>query len=598
MPTTTLLAASDAMVSSSFPTKNYAGLAWLQLNSSPSDRVGYVYFNQPFPLGVTILSATLTGKQRGAAVGGSRTLSVRRAATSWAESKIVSGGRPTATGATAARTLGDSAVDGRPWVWDVKAAMQEVSDGAAWFGFRIDSNNATIIKLHSRESDIDDPWTLEVQWSDAPAPPSRLSPSAGRSISVARPTLRFDFADVSGDTSMGGFQVEVSTSTSFTSPAFASGAVDSDVPQWTLGGDLTTGVTYYWRVQVKDAAGVWSGWSDTASFKRTAKPVVTITSPAASPANIVYTPTPTFSWTVAGQKAYQLFLVDPADETRVLWSSDKVDSTVTSYTLPVSENLLLTNGQSYRLIVRVWDAVARESIPEENVYIDTARTFSFGTSSSTTGVTGVVAVPDAELPFVTVSWSRASAPDEGFPIMVNGAPFTVVDAADASTGGTGYSYELRGLTPDAEATIGVAAQDSGAMSAISTTQATPTGTGFWLYSLEPDGPVVPIKVREDGSVRPVSEDPSEATAIFRSAGAHFPAMVSSVVRTPEGGGAGWLDVSDLPDWLAITSPRVSTIGMLVVRTVKRVQVYNVVTGYADEQWSDTLPVQFDYIEVG
>lgn len=591
MTTTKVLAASDAMVSSGYPTKNYGGSAVLNLSALPSSRQAFVFFNQPFPRGVEILSATLRMYQKGSSSGGTRKVTVQRVASAWVEARVTYDNRPTATGPVAEVSKGNSTVDGREWAFDVKAAMQQVSDGASWDGFRLVSDNATNFAFYGREGAGAYTPTLEVTWSDAPSAPIELSPSAGRSISVTRPTLRCDFFDPDGD--LTAVQFQVSTTDSFTAPAFDSGELPAELPEWKLTGDLVDGLAYYWRARVKDAAGLWSPFSETALFYRTGKPVVTITSPS-SGSPVIYESTPTFSWVVPSltQVAYQVLVVNPLDTADVILNSTKVTSQSTAYTVSAANQLVLTPGGSYRLVVRVWDDVARESIPEEPAYVEVAQDFTFGTSGAVAGVTGLSVVVAAESPFATLEFQRSTAPDS-FMVVEGGEVIAVLDPDDIFVSGTTYRYVDRRVTPGSSRTWGVAARVGAQTSDFSTTSGTAKPEGVWLYDLQGSDAVCIWGIEDPEGM--VSSEASEDTAVFKPVGSANPVLITQAIRGPEGDVKGTINRSDLAAWNRLTARRAVTLGMTRVDLVQKVQVFNTWRDHADEFDQDIIPIAFDFV---
>lgn len=593
MTKTNLMAASDVMVSSGYPTQNYGSKDSLQINGSPRTRRSFLFFNQPFPIGVQVLSATLRVYQKGAATGGNRTLSVQRAETGWKESTVTWKTAPESTGTPVDRPLGNSSTDGREWTFDVKAHMQAVANGSAWHGFRISSDNETMIGLYSRVGKTAFRPRLEVEWVERPRTPVHLSPSAGRSVSVARPTLRCDYQNPEDD--LDGVNFQVSTSPTFASIAFNSGELAVALPEWQLSGDLAIGTTYYWRARVKDAAGYWSAWSETAVFKRTAKPTVSITSPSSS-SPVVHESMPTFSWAVSGnaQQAYQLFIVDAENLTKVLWTSGKLASTESEQRLPAAQQLLLQPSGSYRLVLRLWDAVARETIPEESPYVEVARNFSFETSSSTPGVTDLSLKTDPESPFVTLEFKRDAAP-EAFLIIEAGTAIDLVDPDDIHVSGTTYRYVDRSVGPRHTRTWGVAARVGNSTSNFATVTGRSEPAGVWLYDLDgPNAICIWGAGEPDGMV---SSAASEETSIFKPAGSPNPVLISQAIRGPEGEVKGEISRSDLAAWNNLTARRAVTLGLTRVDLAQKVQIYDTWRDQANEFDTNTIPIKFSFVVI-
>src|SRR5690606_10791352 len=127
---------------------------------------------------------------------------------------------------------------------------------------------------------------LEIEWSDAPQAPTDLSPSGGRCVSIAKPTLRFDFTDNRGSTKIQACQVQIDDiDDDWSSVIFDSGTVPVEEPELDLartdmpGGvfdGLSGGQEVRWRVRVQDGSGQWSQWSEGRRFKRDVKGTLTI----------------------------------------------------------------------------------------------------------------------------------------------------------------------------------------------------------------------------------------------------------------------------------------------------------------------------------
>lgn len=600
MTVNTLLAAADSRVVSSKPTQNLGGESNLLVSASPTTRISFFFANQPFPLGVTVLSAKLRLYQKGAATGGTRTVSVQRnsaqnadGSTDWSESKVTYNSRPLGTSGISQVTQGNSSTDGRLWEFDVTWLMQQVSDGAPWYGFRITSDNATTLYFYSKEAANDFVPVLEVEWSDAPDAPTMLAPGAGRSISVARPTLRFDFSTDDEDGSLAGIQVQVNTSNSFTSPAIDSGQIAASAAEWTLPSDLTLGATYYWRARVQSSSGLWSAWSAVDSFKRTAKPTVAITNPSGG--STLYDPTPTFSWTVTGgtQVARQLFLVDPANPSDILWTSGKETASSTSYTLPQSQQLLMTPGSSYRLVLKVWDSVAREAIPEEPANTRVTSDFTLGTSGSS-AITAFT-VSSTGTPFALLQWTYSGAAPDAFVVIEGGKIIAQVDPADAFVSGTTYQYEDRRVKPGQTRTWGVAEKISGTTKIPVTETGKVEPEGVWLYELFKGGAAVQIGGAPDPTDM-LRAEVVESTAVFEPPGAKNAVTITQARLGRRWSGVrGTVTSAQADAWDTIASKRAITLGLTATDMAIKVRIFNT---YRDqrEEFGDEFMVGFDAIE--
>ncbi|MDD4281549.1 MAG: Ig-like domain-containing protein, partial [Candidatus Methanofastidiosa archaeon] len=102
-------------------------------------------------------------------------------------------------------------------------------------------------------------WTFTID-NTPPGVPTIIGPSGGDTITDSTPTLSWNaVADAST------YDVQVSTSNTFSSTAYAASDLSGTSHTIPAGSALANG-TYYWRVQAVDAASNESGWSATASF--------------------------------------------------------------------------------------------------------------------------------------------------------------------------------------------------------------------------------------------------------------------------------------------------------------------------------------------
>lgn len=603
MTTVTQLVASDTQVREIAPTRNYAGLTYLTVSNAGSNRrIFYIYFSRPFPLGATIVSATLKFYQTASATGGSRVLDTRLLAGPYQESKLTWDNRPSSVGATASSgALGDGGGVGREWPVDVTALMQSVSDGAGWYGLSVATTNTTPLSFFSREAAQFQP-ILEIEWADEPGIPSVLAPSNGRAVSVARPILRFDFSDVSGDTSMAGYQLQMNLGAEdAVSPDYDSGVVAANVPEHLVTFDVAAAEVWFWRSQTQDAAGLWSGWSDWVSFTRTAKPTLTITNPAVAPDDFVSESTPPISWTATGQVAYQVFITDPVDTTEVLWTSGKVTSTDNSVTLPDLVTPILSPGGTYSVTVRVWDGVERESTPGDPVFVEASRVFTFDLSVSVTPVSSFTVTGAAPRPEAVLGWTRATAPDS-FTILRDGV--TVAEnlvPADLLVSGTTYEYVDTAAPPRGAghewsvlAVVGGVSSDSNPTASL-----TLSPEGIWLS--KPDGSLS-LLIGGDG----FTAEPHEDSTVHSPLGATNPVLITQAIHGRRGHVDGFLRAhGDVPgvsvaDWLemwdTIRSVPGQTLNLVLSDTAMKVFIHNALTAPAEE-FADSIPIAFDYCEL-
>jgi hypothetical protein len=481
MPDVTLRNPTDTWANSTKTSKNYATASQLQMGGST--QYAYLFFNRAAPLGAVITSATLTLYRRGTATG-SRTLTARRIASSWKASRLTWANKPGVLSGASPAATDAGTTDGSPVTINVTTLLQAVSDGGAWYGLRIESSDATARAWGSAQNLSQYKPSLTVSWSEAPDSPTQLSPSGGRVVAVAKPVLRCDFTDELGDTSMVALQVQTSTSTDFTTPAFDSGSVATDIPEYDLAPTAWAGFTSslrYWRIRVQDGAGLWSPYSDPASALLVAKGTVTITNPAVSPNDFVSELTPPILWTFSlTQQAWQVRVWAASDPSTLLADSGKRTGTETSWTLPSGTFKSSTIGVTYVVEVRCWDTQNRETTPDVPIYASTTRSFTVSLSGATTAVSGLAAAADANAPRVVLSWTRATAPDSYLITRDGAAVEDDLAAVDALISGTSYQYIDDTALPWRSHQWNVRAVVNGIASSSTTVTATPKQRGIWL----------------------------------------------------------------------------------------------------------------------
>ena len=440
---TILRNATDTCVGSLTPNTNWSTNSRMGI-SAVSTNITYpmIYFAMPFPKGVTILNATLTLTQQND-YAGSVTWSVQRIASAWSASRVTYNNRPGVTGTVVSLTK-SAPVRSTQWSFDVTSLIQSVSNGAAWYGFRLSTTSTAYNWIWSTQAPTSGVRpVLSISWADNPKAPTQLYPSGGRAVSLAKPTLQCNFVDVSGDTTMQAIQVQLDTPGTFTTPLFDSGTVLTSVPELDLSTTAFAGLaadqTVYWRARVQDGAGLWSNWSAPTTFVRKTRGTLTLNNPAVSPNNFVSEATPPIDWTFTGrtQKAYQVVITDGVDLNKWLWTSGKVTGTTTVITLPA--NVLRYNNQSYQVIVYIWDDIDRENTPGDPIPTSVSRVFTYQYDATVTPVTSLAAAPHAYYPRVQLTWSRATQPDR-WNVYRNNKLIGTGLGADYFVSGTSYSF--------------------------------------------------------------------------------------------------------------------------------------------------------------
>lgn len=607
MPTSTQVIAFDAGCSaaSGKTTKNYSSIKTMPLSSAPEQDAS-LYAPLPFALGSTIISSRLEVYQDKAATGGSRTLAAQAlAAPGFTESKIHYSNRPGVTGPIATLSQGDGGAAGRVWSLDTTAIAQAASSGTPWFGFRITSNIAAIMSIFSSENSKFRPVWVNV-WSVAPTIPTMLSPAGGRAVSLARPTHRFDFVDTVDD-ALSGFRIQYSASDAvdpvtgaFVTPTYDTGTVIATQPSWVPGTDIAIGATTFWQVKTRDQANLWSPWSVPVSFVRTAKNPVTITNPAASPNDFVTEATPPITASFPGTvKAYQIFIVDPANSTTILHDSKKITGSTIAYTLPAG--VLTKTGIDYKVIVRVWDDVVREATAGDTPYVDASRVFKFELSATVAPVTSLAIGPPGVTHGAPITFESATAPD-AFLLRAGGVVTgDEIAPSEIFVSGTSYSLGWYGGQPHKEHDVEVLRVVNGITSAANlTVPFTADPEGIWLSGERGENPIC---ILTSGDVPAWGS--TEISATHQAVGTPFAVVrtqtLGSAKSSVQGflvGGQDELEAYSIDDWEAnaeaLQAPAGQKLRLALTNKNIPVTIYNMVISPANEDGD--IAIAFDFTE--
>src|SRR5690606_34863928 len=128
--------------------------------------------------------------------------------------------------------------------FDVTPHMQGVANGVSWYGWRIrvDTSDTTTTVFTSEAGAEWRRPRLIVEYSNAPAEPTDLSPGGGRFISIAAPVLQYTFADFGGNQEQMGQHIQVDWYDEFgvpdTNTRWNTGEIPASVPEL----DLSTAV--------------------------------------------------------------------------------------------------------------------------------------------------------------------------------------------------------------------------------------------------------------------------------------------------------------------------------------------------------------------
>lgn len=477
MTVRTLTRPVDTTTIRSKPASALSGLSYLEVQAG--DAFGWLHFPIPFSRGATVISAKLRLHSYDAPAA-ARTLSVRRADSRVNFSTMTWDNRPAASGVIASASSATSTA-GQLWEFDVTAIMQEVSDGALWWGVRVESDSASVLRLHSTQSLYGSSRpVLVVEWADEPDAPGDLAPSGGLAVGDDKPTLRFTYSDHGGSTELAAVQVQIASNVGMTAGLWDSGEVLSSLPELDLSATSYPGMpsdesAVFWRAKVKDAAGLWSGWSDVAEAWFKPRGLVAITEPLDGAS--LMDPTPVVRWTFTGEQAQFQVVVQRGDKVRVpVWDSGRREGADTSFTVPAG---ILRDDKTYTITVRVWDFAGRASVPEAPAYRQQSATVWFDEDLATPAPEAITVAPRGWTPFVDLSWTASSTPD-AFMVTRDGVILGRFEPSDVEVEPGVYEWTDRTCPPGVEVLYRVHSIVAGKRSVGRGQYAVAKTAGVWL----------------------------------------------------------------------------------------------------------------------
>lgn len=393
-----LQTAVDVSVTTTTPSR--FGTTRLYANTEAESEI---YFQMPvLPANSTIISAKLwiyAGGALAAKTSGFPTAKIHALTEPFDANNVTWADLPTFNPVAAAtKSAPESTVDGL-WMFDLSTLIQNVVNGAAWYGVKLVSNSTSFEYWMGTQSQT--PMYLEIEYSAAPRVPTELMPRDTQVVNVSKPVLSWNVvASGAGDRPYG-FQVQVASSADMLTSLWDSGTVISGVSLLDLSTTsfpaITSGQTRYWRVRVRNEGGAWSDYSVVAPFKFTTPGVVTITGPTSPTPD----PTPVITWSVTGttQKAYQVLIWLG---NKVMWDSGIISGTATSIEAP--QGIWKYVGDIYYVEVRVWDDKDRTATSQVTTYIKDGPDALQYTPGGTTPVVQIQALGSPPWPFYTIKW--------------------------------------------------------------------------------------------------------------------------------------------------------------------------------------------------
>ncbi len=492
-----LTGGDDSWVNSLKPSLNYGSTTWVFVKSG--ERRGFVRPSLSGIAGRTVLAATLRGRVGPGHVA--QTYTIAPVTGSWSPGRVTWANQPAVDSGAAVTEVVGALPDGGVVEVDVLGMVQAVADGTDWHGFRISTGStATGQKFYATDSGAP-AWELSVVLSDAPDQPSALKPDGGGAVATGEPILAWTFVDLGGvSTTQADSKVQVDTPAAGaepdgTTPDFDSGWVANVDPEYDLAAATYTppgsppGPTY-WRVRVRDGAGVQSEWSEWASFTVAALPTLVVDSPTGAFGD----PTPQVTahltgGTVASWKVY----ATRADRSDVRAESGTMTGPV-DWTVPLRNpdgRRVFTETAPGWLYLRVYDTVDRAEAVGQKAFVDVWIPVDLTESGTVTAPTGltVTQLADGD-PRSTWEWSRTEAADAWL-IEVDGETVERLEPEDVAVSAGVYTWTDAGqVSPLRPHTLKVRAVEGEEKSAGAAYDRTHTVAGVWLIPTDGD----PVKL--------------------------------------------------------------------------------------------------------
>lgn len=522
---------SDTWIESYRPGVEHYTAPFLRLQGGTTTKVALLWTRNPAPRNATVLSATLYLATRDAIAGGIN-MTVRRITQKYGMGKVNFNNRP-ATTASGSSTQGTGAVAANGRVdLDITDIVQAWCNGAPNYGVEISTPSSILRRFHSFNSKSYRPY-ITVVWTTAPKKPTNLVPSSA-AVATDKPVLTFNFNDTSGNTQLAQAQVQISPtkSTSATTYTVTTSAAQVKLADTAYPG-LAANATTYWRVRAKDGSGLWSPWSDWASFTRRTKGTLTFVSP--SPADkVVDDVSPPIVWDFTGtQTGYQVLLAKASAPGKWIYNSGERESDVPQHTIP---SKVIKDNTTYRVTVRVFDQYEREAVPGDPPYVSKTQEFTVRTVSGVAAPTNFTVQHDDAPLSAILRWERTEAPDS-WNIIRDGV---VLDsgllASDLHVSGSTYEYRDYSLKSDVPHTYSVRAVVNGQQSPGATPVEVPATHLTGIHLIDPDRhEYVVIADADEGSW----SEPEEAE-VFAPVGASSVVRIVSGARGKEGSLGGLL----------------------------------------------------------
>lgn len=517
------------------------------------------------------------------------------------------------------------------WItFDVTDHLQAVADGAGWFGWRLGMMTEGV-HANFFTSEVGAQWRrprLVTEYSNAPAPPTDLSPSGGRFVSVAHPVLRYTYLDYGGNRDLLAHHVQIDpfdeTDTPNIDGRWNPGPLPASEPELDLSTTdypgLANGGLARWRIRAQDGAGLWSPWSDWASFERLNKGELVLNNPSAEPDNFVQEVTPPITWTHSGpwpQEAYQVIIQQKMTSGwENIFNSRKRSGDDQSLTLPWGV-IRWANWTSdpqpdrpdwkvrteYRAVVRTWDGQGRQATPGDPVFYWDRQPFTVR-EGATARVDNLAVAWQNPYPWVDVTWTRSTAPDQ-FLIVRGGRIIEAVTPDEVDQGDGTYRFRDKRVTLNREHVWAVFPVVNGEMAPLegSHVRTTVKSQGIWLVNPNRAAWYSGVQIFGFGghaSVDMAMEDQGEDYEIV---GRSSPVRVTNALGAGKGSVSGVVVDTDKPNLKAwewrnrLRDFKEDTGGRLVLVTMDYampIVAYNISDGPTPNH--GVIDISFDYVQ--
>jgi hypothetical protein len=242
MPDTQLRATFDTRANQAASSTNYGEERFLAVRTGGSNnQYSYIAFSGLPEQGSTISSATLrVWVKTTSQWTGTNDVVAQRITEPWKESQLSYLNRPDIDATTASQSV-VAPNDGDSIDLDVTSIVSSVMTGGLYYGFRLSTTTGTTQRnIYSSEATNPDfrPLLL-ITWTSTPDAPNDLSPGGGKAVSLAKPTLTWNFRDPDGD-AQSALRVLIDDASTvdgtgqLTTPEYDSGFVASTYEQFDL----------------------------------------------------------------------------------------------------------------------------------------------------------------------------------------------------------------------------------------------------------------------------------------------------------------------------------------------------------------------------